>query len=245
MSMEDVMDEECVHMPDRCGPPQRVGSMPLWGAIALASLALTGCASKGPDPDVDLAELTQLIPGHYDNTAQVQADIAHGVQPPHEALALDIVPIEAMSVGEHLFYVQEMIAGDPRRVLGQKVMMFGVVKKQVVQTDFALADPHRWRNAQSDPEVFKGLTTEDLHSVKGCSLRWKKTDGRLVATNEPKTCHSRVGSGGGMAQIESKAELGPEEYATAELAYDKPGHLAMGRLDDPYYRFHKQSSDSE
>jgi hypothetical protein len=223
----------------------RVGSIVACGATLLTGLALTGCASKEPNPDYDLAELVQLIPGHYDNTAQVQADIAHGVQPPHEALALDIVPIDAIMIGDHVFYVQESIADDPRRVLGQKVMEFGVVKHQLVQTDFSMADPHRWRNGQLNPDLFKGLMTQDLHSTKGCSLRWKKTDGRFVGANEPKTCHGSVGGGGGMAQIEAKAELGPEEYATSELAFDKPGHLAVGRQDDPYYRFRKQTREAE
>src|SRR3979411_2543687 len=108
-------------------------------AMATACLALTGCASTEEKPDVTMQELVLMFPGHYDNSAQVEADIAHGVQPPHEALVLDVVPIEAIMIGENVFYVQESVAGDPKRVLGQKVVMFGVVKKQIVQTDFALA----------------------------------------------------------------------------------------------------------
>jgi hypothetical protein len=216
----------------------------VWVIAALA-LCLAGCASKEPNPDVELQELIQMLPGHYDNTAQAQADEAHGVQPPHEALALDIVPIDAIMIGDNVFYVQESVAGDPKRVLGQKVIVFGVIKKQVVQTDFALTEPHRWRNGQLNPDLFKGMMTQDVRSSKGCSLRWKRSEGRFVGANEPKTCHGRAGGSGGMAQIESKAELGPEEYATAELAYDKPGHVALGRQDEPFYRFRKQSKDND
>src|SRR3984893_17650166 len=107
-------------------------------AMAVACLALTGCASTEEKPDVAMQELVLMFPGHYDNTAQVEADIAHGVQPPHEALMLDIVPIEAIMIGENVFYVQESVAGDPKRVLGQKVVMFGVVKKEIVQSDYSL-----------------------------------------------------------------------------------------------------------
>jgi CpeT/CpcT family (DUF1001) len=230
-------------MDESCGPKVRVG-----GSAVLTTLVcgiLAGCTGVKEKPDVALQELVQMFPGHYDNTAQVQADIAHGVQPPHEALVLDIVPIEAIMIGENVFYVQEGIAGDPNRVLGQKVVMFGVIKKEIVQTDFALAEPHRWRNGYLNPDLFKGLITQDVRSTKGCSLRWKREDGKFVGANEPKTCHARAGGAGGIAAIQARAELGPVEYATSEQAFDKPGHLAQGRQDEPFYRFRKQSRESE
>lgn len=211
----------------------------------LAGLALAGCASNQEKPDIALQELVQMLPGHYDNTAQVQADLAHGVQPPHEALALDIVPIEAIMIGENVFYVQESIAGDPKRVLGQKIVMFGVVKKDIVQTEFSLAEPNRWRNGQFNPDLFKGIMTQDVRSTKGCSLRWKRDKDKFVGANDPKTCHGRAGGAGSISQIQARAELGPLEYATAELAFDRPGHLAQGRQDEPFYRFRKQSHDNE
>ena len=223
---------------------RRWASTGLLSCIAAAQLLLGGCASTETNPDVDLQELVLLYPGHYDNIAQAQADVARGVQPPHDALALDIVPIEAPMIGENAFYVQESAADDPRRVMGQKIVMFGVTKKQVVQTDFALAEPNRWRNGQANPDLFKSLLTQDVHSTKGCSLRWKKSEGHFAASNDPKTCHGRTATGG-LAQIEARAELGPEEYATAESAFDKPGHLARGREDDPFYRFRKQSHEAQ
>jgi hypothetical protein len=213
--------------------------------LAVAGLALTGCASTKEKLDTDLQELVMMFPGHYDNTAQVQADVAHGVQPPHDALVLDIVPIEAIMIGQNAFYVQESVAGDPQRVLGQRVVMFGVVKKDIVQTDYTLNEPYRWRNGQFNPDLFKGLMTQDVHSIKGCSLRWKGSEGHFVGANDPKTCHGRAGGAGGIAQIQARAELGPMEYATSQLAFDKPGHLAQGRTDEPFYRFRKQSHESE
>jgi hypothetical protein len=146
-------------------------------------------------------------------------------------------------VGDHVFYAQESAADDPRRITGQKVMVFAVVRKDIVETDFSLSDPHRWRNGQRNPDLFKSLMTQDVGSSKGCSLRWKKSESRFVGANEAKTCHGVAGGGSGMTQIDARAELQPEEYATALLAYDRPGHLARGRQDEPFYRFRKQSRD--
>jgi hypothetical protein len=237
------MDEVLVNTPAaRRAAPTKC----LLGVLLAAGACLAGCASKEPKADVEILDLVQMFPGHYDNTAQAQSDLARGVQPPHEALVLDIVPIEAIMIGDNVFYVQESIAGDPKRVLGQKVVMFGVVKKKIVQTDFSLAEPFRWRNGQFNPDLFKGIMTTDVRSTKGCSLRWKRNDaGNFEGSNDPKTCHSRARGSGGIAAIESRAELGPTEYATAEMAYDKGGHVTAGRQDESFYRFRKQSHDAD
>jgi len=158
---------------------------------------------------------------------------------------LDIVPIEAIMLGDNVFYVQESVAGEPNRVLGQKVVMFGVVKGKIVQTDFALNEPNRWRNGQNNPDLFKGILSQDVHSIKGCSLRWKRAEsGNFVGSNEAKTCHNRV-VGVGVAAIQLEAELGPTEYATSEKAVDKSGHPINIPPGDPYYRFRRLSRDAD
>ena len=216
-------------------------------AMMLANLIAATHAGAGEKPEAVLQELVQLLPGHYDNTAQVQAEVAHGVSSPHEAVALDIVPIESIMVGDNVFYVQESIAGDPKRVLGQKIVMFGVVKKLVVQTDYTLTEPHRWRDGHLNPDLFKGLMTQDLRANKGCSLSWKEGDqGKLVAANDPRTCHSRVAGVAGVTSLLARAELGPIEYSISEQVYDKSGHpAAQAHQEDPFYRFRKISHDSE
>jgi len=211
--------------------------------LVLASVIFAGAASsKEPKAEVEILDLIQMFPGHWDNTAQVQAEAAKGL-PQHEAIVLDIVPIDAIMLGDHVFYVQESIAGDPRRVLGQKVVMFGVVKKKIVQTDFALNEPNRWRNGQNNPDLFKGIMTADVRSIKGCSLSWKRTEaGDFEGTNEAKTCHNRI-AGAGVAAIDLKAQLSPTEYATAEQAVDKSGHPISKPQGDLFYRFRRQSRD--
>jgi CpeT/CpcT family (DUF1001) len=216
----------------------------LIGGLMASLLLVASASSREPNADVEILELAQMFPGHWDNSAQVQEETARGVRP-HEALVLDIVPIEAIMLGSNVFYVQESIAGDPNRVLGQKVVMFGVVKGKIVQTDFALNEPHRWRNGQNNPDLFKGIMTQDVHSIKGCSLRWKRAEsGNFEGSNEAKTCHNRV-VGVGVAAIELKAELGPTEYATSEQAVDKAGNPIGAQPADPYYRFRRLSRDAD
>lgn len=214
-------------------------------AATFACCVLAGTAGAREKPEEILQELLQMLPGHYDNTAQVQSELAQRAQTPHEAVVLDIVPIEAIMIGDNVFYVQESIAGDPNRVLGQKLVSLGVVKKDIVETDYVLSEPLRWRNGHANPDIFKGLMIQDVRVTKGCSLLWKREGDKLVGANNPKTCHARAGGAGGIAAIQVRAELGPTEYATAEQVYDKSGKLTQGRQDEPFYRFRKVAQQSE
>ena len=214
-------------------------------AATFACCILAGPAGARDKPEEILQELLQMFPGHYDNTAQAQSELAQGVQTPHEAVVLDIVPIEAIMIGDNVFYVQESIAGDPNRVLAQKLVSFGVVKKDVVETDYVLSEPLRWRNGHTNPDVFKGLMVQDVRVTKGCSLIWKRDGEKLTGSNNPKTCHARVAGAGGVAAVQVRSELGPIEYATAEQVYDKSGKLTQGRRDEPFYRFRKIAQQGE
>jgi len=142
--------------------------------IAAGSL-LPACASQTKRHETELAQLLHWLPGSYDNAAQAQTDAQQGVQPPHERLALAIVALDAPSFGRDAFYMQEMAADDPRRVMSQKVLTFHVTDQGIVAGVWSLTDPRRWRDAHLNPDLFRGLVPEDLAERPGCELRWQKT----------------------------------------------------------------------
>jgi len=189
---------------------------------------------------MELTELLVSLPGHYDNTAQVQADAQHGLRPPHDPLALVIVPVDDVLIGDHVFYVQEMAADDPRRVMAQRVWTIGVENKNIVQSVWTLKEPLRWRDAQNDPAVLHGMVNEDVSPVRGCNLTWKKMGEKFTAANDPKTCRSTSRQTGGTVRIDTRVELEGNELALAENATDTAGQLVEGRTDEPFVRFRKQ-----
>lgn len=202
---------------------------------------LLACASQTKLYETEQAQLLSWLPGSYDNAAQAQADAQQGGQSPHERLALAIVALDAPMVGREAFYIQEMAADDPRRVMSQKVLTFQVTDHGIVASVWALTDPRRWRDAHLTPDLFRGLMLEDLAPRPGCELRWKKTADRFVGANDRERCRGAAQGADGPVQIESRVELGPDELALAELAYDASGRLVQGRQDEPFYRFRKHA----
>ena len=208
------------------------------GLLALMCL-LGSCTNQTKLREAELEQLLEWLPGQYDNAAQAQADTRAGVQPPHEALALAIVPVDDPVIGKYVFYVQEMAADDPRRVMVQKVWTIDLTDKGIVQTVWTLAEPLRWRDGQRDPDLLRGMMNHDVAQATGCDLIWKKKGEQFVAANDPKTCRTTSRATSGTVQIDTRMELDAVGFGLAENATDVNGHLAQGRTDEPFYRFQK------
>jgi hypothetical protein len=208
-----------------------------------ASILLAACAAlTAPQRrEGELKELTLLVPGTYDNIAQAIADERKGVRPPHDKLTIAIVPIMAPTVGDHVFYMQEMAADDPRRVMSQRIYTFDATDLGPVQTQWALKEPLHWRDGHLNPEVFEALVPQDLRVLRGCSIIWKKTSDRFIGATNAGRCHENPSPEEGILQTEVKEELGPDELAISEMATDASGQLVRGRRDEPFYRFHRET----
>ena len=156
-------------------------------ALALAMLLLPACTDQTKVHETELSELLVVLPGRYDNTAQVEADIrAHAH--PADAVALTITHVYTPRLGHHVYYAQETAADDPRRVYSQKMYSFTVEDKRgIVETLYELTEPVRWRDGQQNKDVFTGMVLEDVQP-EACQLIWKKTDTGFVATHDPKVC---------------------------------------------------------
>src|SRR5215472_1390510 len=95
-------------------PAAKRGSLP--ALAAAATLAVAGCASGPPKAtEADLTLMLTLLQGHYDNTAQAEADARSGTHPAHEAVALLIVHVQTPRLGHYVYYAQESAANDARR----------------------------------------------------------------------------------------------------------------------------------
>jgi hypothetical protein len=157
------------------------------GAITLALLLLCGCTDQTTVREGEMTQLLAVLPGHYDNTAQVEADLRTHAHPP-DAIGLTITHVYTPRLGHHVYYAQETAADDSRRVFSQKMYSFAVDEKRgIVETLYELAEPLRWRDGQQNKDMFTGMVMEDVQP-EACQLLWKKTDSGFVATHDPKVC---------------------------------------------------------
>jgi hypothetical protein len=201
-------------------------------ATAMAALGLLGaCADQTKLRESELTQLLGWLPGRYDNTTQADSDAQRGL--PHDRIALIIVKVYTPRLGHHVFYVQEMAADDPRRVMSERLFSFKVDEKRgILESVYTFAEPLRWRDGQRNIELFTSVVTEDVQSVPGCELGWRKAGEQFIASYDPKLCHNT----GGAAPGESAAQLSADSLSLADTARAaRPG----GRADEAYYTFRK------
>jgi hypothetical protein len=203
---------------------------------------LTGCAdTKSRASDVLLLRLAGLLPGHYDNVAQVDADVRAGRQP-HEAVSVVITPVNSLTVGEYAFHWMQTGATDSARVNEQQVFALQAAKEGVVQTVWSLVDPQRWRGGVTDPRLFSALQYSDLKRINGCALIWKQDGERLTATNDMRTCHETPPQAREAVFARWDIEVTADQLSIATRAYDADGKEVGGRADEPFLRLRRRGN---
>ena len=207
-------------------------------AMALvACVALGGCSSQLKKAESQLLELSDLLPGHYTNAAQVAADAKAG-RAPHPALTLDIARIRIPMLSDYVFYAQETTADDSRRVASQRLLTFQAGKDgTITESLFTFVQPARWRDGHVNSGLFTGMMFQDTKPMAGCDLLWKKEGDRFMGSNVREAC--RVTSSLGSVRMEMKVELGADELSTAELAYTPGGKLVQGNAEEPFLRYER------
>ena len=185
-------------------PWRRRGLLALIAALVL----LAGCAAQKRERQRqdDLADLLAWFPGHYDNLAQVEHDEKTGAHPVHDKVAILIIPTDTPRLGHHVFFAQEMVADDPRRVLSERMFSFDLDDERgIVGLMYNFAEPARWRDGQNNPSIFTVVMSDDVAPV-GCELIWKKSGEQFNANHDAKHCHRAGGP----------ANSGPDAALSAE-----------------------------
>jgi len=205
----------------------------------LAGLLLAACADQPQKQEQALGELVGLVAGHYDTIAQVRADAQAGA-PLREALQLAIVPVHTPLIGDAVFYLQEHVVNDPRRVTAQRLVMFEVAQgvPLLVETQLAFVEPLRWRGGDASPELFRGLLPQDVKPLAGCEITWKKVEGGFDGSTNPARCRSESRTTGETLNVELKLALRGDELTIDEKRRDGAGALVE---EEPAFRFRRRA----
>lgn len=181
------------------------------------SMLAAGCASQSAQKhlDAELVQFDEWLPGRYDNQVQIATDTRAG-RPPPQPLALSVVPVDALQMGHHVFYVEETAGhieapGAPRLILAQHLATIQVVNGKIVAALYSFTDPQRWRDGIAMPELFSSLQPQDVKLMRGCGLTWTVDPHKLSATDEESHCLTSSALTGSIESLRIRVELTRDE----------------------------------
>jgi hypothetical protein len=191
----------------------RVGWRAALVSLLVALGTLGGCTAQTKLREAELTQLLSWLPGTYESVPRTEHDAAAGGQwSPHERVALVIVRVFAPRLGHHALYAQEMAADDPRRVMSERMFSFKVDENRgIVETVYTFVEPLRWRDGQNNVVLFSSAQPDDVRSVPGCELVWKKGAGRFTAAADPERCPASGAAASGLGGTPA-AELTAEFF---------------------------------
>ena len=187
-------------------------------------LALSSAAPLAAQ-EADLDRMARYFAGRFDNNLQVWQENEDGVPDSlrHEHIHSIFAPVEVSAFGEHVFYVQQYLDGDPDAIYRQRLYAFasgeGEDAGRIVLTIYAFPDDGAVRDAHLDPAPLAGLAPEDLRAYPGCEVYWTPDGDAFRGVTKPGACRVRSRSGGTLI-IEDDLYLDADEIWIRDRATD-------------------------
>lgn len=203
-------------------------------ALALMGLVLCTATPAWAGDDVELqADFTRFLdwfPGEYDNHEQVWQEKLDKGADPHEHLHHVFVPVSAPAIGEHTFFVQQYLDGDPENIYRQRLYSFSLDESEAaIRLDiYSLQDEARYRDAHLRPGTLDTLSPADLVAGPGCEVYWTYQADYFRGYMKEQSCNVISRSSGQEIFITDDLKLTPEEIWIRDEAFDARGERVFG-----------------
>lgn len=185
----------------------------------------------------DLAALQALLAGRFDTAAQSHAEPEAGTTN-RVPLQRVLVPARAGFIGDVVYYMQETVQGDERRILSQQLLLLEALPGSglLVTSPLSFNEPLRWRDGARSPEVFRSILPQDVKALAGCEVVWRKVTEGFDGATDPGRC--RLSSEGSSYRLEQRYQLRVSGFTLQERRFDETGRLVA---EEPLLQFRRLS----
>lgn len=207
-------------------------------------LLLAGPATSATDqPPIGSDPLQQFLawfPGEYDNHEQVWQEGLDKAAEPHERLHHLFVPVAVPALGEHVYYVQQHLDGDPGKIYRQRLYAVRGADDAVRMTIWSFRDEAPYRDAHLKPELLRNLGPGQLATTPGCEVTWTPDpDGSLHGRLQDGACRFVSPRTGRPLRVTDDLRLAADEIWIRDEAFDESGARIFGRADGVHHKNRK------
>lgn len=154
-------------------------------ALALVLVFMLAASAQAADLNAQVREIMAMLPGVYDNAAQVQ------VGKPFYPVRTIIKPVKAPVFGEHVLYLEEYRDNDPTKLTRIRLYTFtadtteNAVRLHLVNP----LKPEALQGAHADLAKVEALTTGDVRKDRNlCDVLIRKVGLEFRGAMKERTC---------------------------------------------------------
>jgi len=204
----------------------------LFGLLLSGCASVPGISSSGQSSALqnDLDLFLQWFPGEYDNYEQHWQDKLDEVEQVHEHIHHIFFPVSMPGVGEHTFFVQQYMDGDPANIYRMRLYNLSLDDNEAaIRLDiFTFKDEERFSSSHLNPQVLTGLTRDDFIERPGCEVYWKNTGEYFHGYMKEDACQVVSRRSGKTIIITDDLRLTPDEIWIRDEAFYADGTRVFG-----------------
>ncbi len=191
------------------------------------------CASGSQNTSADLEILLKQFPGEYDNYMQWEHDVEQNVSSAsmHEHLhSIFYGPLNLPLFGEHLFYVQQYLGGNPSNIYSQRLYSFTATPEDIVLSFYDFKNASKYVDAQKDPSKLQNLQINDTtHVSENCDVHIHRSSDGVFRGQTLDSCVVVDHQTGSKILIKDNNEFGSNYVSIHERGFDaKTGKQIFG-----------------
>jgi len=207
-------------------------------AIALLFFA-AGLARAQVSDNPEFQRFVEWFGGEFNNHEQVWQqgiDFAKPDAPPNAEKTAHshsiFAPVDLPALGRHIFYVQQSLDGDLKKVYRQRLYRITAdnAEKAIRLEIYNFPDPKTVLNAHLQPELLTGLDVTKLRYAKGCDVLWRYDAARAAFNGQvaPNACSYVSPQLGKRIIINDTLKLTSAEIWINDQARDEQGNHVFG-----------------
>lgn len=209
-------------------------------SLFLSFLFLTGlCAQKikpkpvANDLQANMQEMLGWFEGEFDNFQQVYKEKEDKAKEIHEHIHSVFKKVTIPAFGENVFYVIQYFDGDTSKIYRQRIYSFSPdMMEQAIRLDiYSFKTDSLYYYANLFPEKLNGLTPQQMTTIDGCGVWWKKIDNKYIGYMKEKACNFISKRSGKKIYVTDSLQLTPNEIWIRDEAYDENGAYVYGNKE--------------
>jgi CpeT/CpcT family (DUF1001) len=207
--------------------------------IPVIFLFVMNAAAKNLDDDLRL--MMQWFEGRFDNFQQTVEEKDSKAEFPHERIHSIFSRVKLPQFGENVFYVQQYLDGDPKKIYRQRLYVFTPNKKEkaIELKIYTFDDEKKYVDANLDNAKFAGLTMQNLATTASCEVFWRRDGEKFLGTMKPNACKVVSKRSGKTLIITDDLFLTKDEIWINDQAKDDQGNYVFGNKSGVHHKLKK------